>query len=86
MKVRLFYQCVRCGSSSFRRSKTRTLKESFLGCFGVHPQRCYMCRSRFFLFKPSNLRVFLAALDAPPQDERVREGRGAEAIADASDA
>jgi hypothetical protein len=57
-----------------------------MGCFGVHAQRCHMCRSRFFLFKPTNLRAFLAALDAPPQDDRVRESARSEAIADASDA
>jgi len=83
MKVRLFYRCTRCGSSSFRRSQTRTLKESLLGYIGVHPQRCHMCRRRFFLFKPTNLKAFLSALDAPPQSERETNTRP---IADASDA
>ncbi|HUA20393.1 MAG TPA: hypothetical protein VMB25_16715 [Bryobacteraceae bacterium] len=84
MKVRLYYQCTCCGSSSFRRSHTRTFKETLLGCLGVHPQRCHMCRSRFFLFKPTNLRAFLTALDAPAQKER--EASGTRPVADASDA
>jgi hypothetical protein len=57
-----------------------------MGCLGVHPQRCHMCRSRFFLFKPTHLRAFLAALDAPAQNQREQEAGGAEPIADASDA
>ena len=86
MKVRLYYQCACCGSTSFRTSAARTLKESFLAHFGIHPQRCHMCRRRFFLFKPNNLRAFLAALDAPPQDGRELEPGRSGAVADASDA
>ena len=86
MKVRLYYQCAHCGSTSFRKSAARSLKESFLAHVGIHPQRCHMCRRRFFLFKPNNLRAFLVALDAPPQDGRELEPGGSDAVADASDA
>jgi len=85
MKVRFSYHCSRCGSTRFRRSQARSFGESILGRFGIHAQRCHMCRSRFFLFKPEGLRTFLAALDAPAHNERERPTSGAP-IADPSDA
>jgi len=36
------------------------LRDSFLTPFGVHPQRCQMCRLRFYLFKPNRLRSLLS--------------------------
>jgi hypothetical protein len=86
MKVRLFFQCGRCGSTSFRSSSARGFKDSLLGHLGVHAQRCHMCRRRFYLFKPYSLRPFLLALDAPPQDGRDLNSGVAEQVADASDA
>jgi len=49
----------------FRPSMTRTLRDMLLGPFGVHPHRCYMCRVRFYLFKPNHMRGFLLVLDRP---------------------
>lgn len=65
MKVRIAYCCSRCGSSRFRPSISRHLADPVLACLGVHPQRCYMCRLRFYLFKPESLRTLLSALDRP---------------------
>ena len=73
MRVRILFYCPRCGSVSFRPSISRLLRDSWLSKLGVHPQRCYMCRLRFYLFKPTWLREFVAALDrpfvAPPNPE-----------------
>jgi hypothetical protein len=67
MKIRLIFQCSRCGSISFRRSSHRSLKDSFLRKIGINPHRCYLCRRRFYLFKPPGMRAFFAALDAQPE-------------------
>jgi hypothetical protein len=68
MKIRLIFQCSRCGSISFRPSTPRSLKDSILRKLGVNPHRCHMCRRRFYLFKPLSLRAFLIALDAQPAE------------------
>jgi len=65
MKIRLIFQCSRCGSISFRLSTPRSLKDSILRKVGFNPHRCHLCRRRFYLFKPLRLRAFLEALDAP---------------------
>jgi len=65
MRVRLLFFCPRCGSLSFRPSMTRRFRDSVLASFGVHPHRCYMCRLRFYMFKPSRLRGWVEALDRP---------------------
>ena len=65
MKVRIAYCCSHCGSSRFRPSISRRLADPVLSCLGIHPQRCYMCRVRFYLFQPYGLRSFLSALDRP---------------------
>jgi hypothetical protein len=65
MRVRLLYCCPRCGSLLFRPSITRKYRDSFLGSIGVHAQRCYICRLRFYLFKPVRLRGFLTVLNRP---------------------
>lgn len=65
MKVRIEYVCSRCGSQHFRPSISRRLSDPLLACVGVRPQRCYMCRVRFYLFQPVWLRAFLSALSRP---------------------
>jgi hypothetical protein len=64
MKIRLIFQCSRCGSITFRSSSPRSLKDSILRKIGFNPHRCYLCRRRFYLFKPLSLRAFLMALDS----------------------
>jgi len=63
MRVRIVFYCPRCGSVLFRPSVSRLFRDSIVSKLGVHPQRCYMCRLRFYLFKPSRLRTLVAALD-----------------------
>jgi hypothetical protein len=63
MKVRVVYCCSRCGSSHFRSSISRRLADPVLACLGVHPQRCYSCRVRFYLLQPEGLGALLGALD-----------------------
>jgi len=65
MRVRIVFYCPRCGSVLFRPSVSRRFRDSFARKLGIHPQRCYMCRLRFYLFKPSRLRTFVTALDRP---------------------
>jgi hypothetical protein len=65
MKVRVVFYCPRCGSLLFRPSTSRLFRDVFLRKVGVHPQRCYLCRVRFYLFKPLGLRPFVEALDRP---------------------
>jgi hypothetical protein len=64
MKIRLIFQCSRCGSITFRSSSPRSLKDSILRKIGFNLHRCHLCRRRFYLFKPLRLRAFLLALDA----------------------
>ena len=73
MTVRVIYFCPCCGCQSFRRSATRVRKDGLLRVLGIHAFRCYICRSRFYLFQPSLLRSLVAepartttALEAPP--------------------
>jgi len=80
MQVRILFYCPRCGSVLFRPSISRLFRDRFLAKVGIHPQRCYMCRLRFYLFKPLRLKGFVAALDrwfvsppiAEPQPSRSR--------------
>ena len=65
MRVRLLFCCPRCGSLLFRPSVSRRYRDSFLGSVGVRPHRCYICRLRFYLFKPARLRGFLTVLNRP---------------------
>ena len=65
MKVRLVFYCPRCGSLLFRPSLSRTFRDNFLRPVGFQAHRCYMCRLRFYLFKPIGLRA-LAHLFEPP--------------------
>lgn len=65
MQVRILFYCPRCGSVLFRPSISRLFRDLFLSKMGIHPQRCYMCRLRFYLFKPLRLKAFVAALDRP---------------------
>ena len=63
MRVRILYFCPRCGSVLFRPSISRLFRDSFLSKLGIHPQRCYMCRLRFYLLKPLRMKAVVAALD-----------------------
>lgn len=73
MQVRILFYCPRCGSVLFRPSISRQFRDRFLRKVGIHPQRCYMCRLRFYLFKPLRLRSFVAALDRSLVGPRVAE-------------
>jgi hypothetical protein len=84
MKIRLIFQCSRCGSITFRPSTPRSLKDSILRKIGFNPHRCYLCRRRFYLFKPMSLRAFLMALDS--QASGSADANAAEPILDATDA
>jgi len=57
MRVRVIYFCPRCGCQSLRPSRARTHTDSIVRLLGVHPQRCHMCRVRFYLFQPGILRT-----------------------------
>lgn len=63
MRVRIVYFCPRCGSVLFRPSISRLFRDSLLSKLGIHPQRCYMCRLRFYLLKPLRAKTLVAALD-----------------------
>jgi len=39
-----------------------TLKDTLLTPLGFQAQRCYQCRSRFYVFNPSVLRGFVKVL------------------------
>ena len=66
MKVRLIFYCPLCGSNSFRPSWRPAFRDPFLRILGVRPYRCRLCRSRFYLFNPNALWMFVAALNRPP--------------------
>jgi hypothetical protein len=51
---------------------------------GVNPQRCHLCRRRFYLFKPMSLRAFLIALDS--QSNGIADANAAAQMLDATDA
>ena len=74
MRVRLIFRCPHCGSRSFRPSTLRKTQDSVLRSLGLHPQRCYMCRSRFYSFRLANFRSLLAVLDGSRSD-RVQTAR-----------
>src|SRR5216684_1197415 len=63
MKVRLIFRCPQCGSRSFRASTLRKTRDTVFRSLGLHPQRCYMCRSRFYSFRLDNFRSLLAILE-----------------------
>lgn len=65
MRVHVIYFCPRCGCQSFRPSATRIRKDSILGRLGVHPQRCYICRVRFYIFQPGILRTLVSPVSTP---------------------
>jgi hypothetical protein len=70
MRVRLVFYCPRCGSLLFRPSLSRTFRDNFLRPIGFHAQRCYMCRLRFYLFKPVGLGVLASAFEGPAERQR----------------
>jgi hypothetical protein len=84
MKIRLIFQCSRCGSITFRSSSPRSLKDSILRKIGFNPHRCYLCRRRFYLFKPLSLRAFLMALDS--QAHGIANANTADEMMDTTDA
>jgi hypothetical protein len=57
MRIHVIYFCPRCGCRSFRRSAARFRKDRLLRMLGVHPQRCYNCKVRFYLFQPGILKT-----------------------------
>ena len=65
MRVHIIYFCPRCGCQSFRPSAARVRKDSILRILGVHPQRCYICKVRFYLFQPGILRTLAAPIETP---------------------
>ena len=78
MKVRLIFYCPRCGSNSIRPSWRPAFRDPFLRILGVRPLRCRLCRSRFYLFNPRALRMFVAALNRRPvveQDARTADAQ-----------
>jgi hypothetical protein len=70
MKIRIIFECSRCGSTSHRPSTKWTFKDNFLHKFGIWPQRCYRCRCRFYLYRPAFLSAILRALAAPPASQQ----------------
>lgn len=66
MKIRLTFECSRCGSKLFRPSTKWSFKDTFLRKIGITPQRCFRCRRRFYLYRPVILHAFLRALAGPP--------------------
>ena len=61
MQVHIMYFCPRCGCQSFRPSISRIRKDSIVKLFGFQPQRCYICKVRFYLFQPGILRTLANA-------------------------
>jgi len=66
MTIRVLFRCTCCGSSSFRPSSLRTFKDTVLKKFGLAPQRCLVCRRRFYLYRPATLQSILTALAGSP--------------------
>jgi hypothetical protein len=69
MKVRLIFECSRCGSKYFRPSSKWTFRDTLLRKIGITPQRCFRCRRRFYLYRPLALHAFLKALAGPPEPQ-----------------
>jgi hypothetical protein len=65
MRVHVMYFCPRCGCQSFRPSISRIRKDSILRMLGAHPQRCYICKIRFYLFQPRILKTLASTIEAP---------------------
>jgi hypothetical protein len=59
MKIRFVFRCSLCGSNSYRPSSQLTFRDTLLLKIGVRPQRCFLCRRRFYIFRPSILRSLL---------------------------
>jgi hypothetical protein len=47
-------------------------KDAVLRSLGLHPQRCYICRARFYSFNPNHFRSLIAALNGPSGAPRVK--------------
>ncbi len=62
MTVRVLFRCSRCGSKRFRVSKLRTFRDTLFLKIGFVPQRCYICRGRFYVISPRLLRRAASAL------------------------
>ena len=65
MRVHVIYFCPRCGCQCFRPSVSRIARDSILRLLGLRPQRCYICKIRFYLFQPSILRTLASPMKAP---------------------
>ena len=65
MRIRVEFQCSRCGSGAFRPSTLWTFKDAILRKFGVTAQRCFHCRKRFYLFHPAILDRLLRLIADP---------------------
>jgi hypothetical protein len=63
MRVHVIYFCPRCGCQSFRPSAARIARDSILRMLGVRPQRCYICKVRFYLFQPAILRTLASPIE-----------------------
>jgi hypothetical protein len=78
MQVHIMYSCPRCGCQSFRPSISRIRKDSILGVLGFQPQRCYICKVRFYLFQPGILKTVAnagnASAGADLKAQRLRPG------------
>jgi len=68
MKIRLVFECSRCGSKAFRPSTKWTFRDTILRKIGITPQRCFRCRRRFYLYRPVLIHAFLKTLVGPPQE------------------
>jgi len=75
MKIRLKFECSRCGSKIFRPSSKWSFRDSLLKKIGVTPQRCYRCRTRFYIYRPVTLHMFLKALVGPPVPQEANAAR-----------
>ena len=85
MKVHLVLRCPYCGSRSFRPSTLRKTRDTIFRALGLHPQRCYSCRSRFYSFRLANLRSLLAVLEGPRPEAQEPEPAKADAAAASGD-
>jgi hypothetical protein len=78
MQVHIMYFCPRCGCQSFRPSISRIRKDSIVRLLGFQPQRCYVCKVRFYLFQPGILKTVAGAGKVPAEAElkapRLRPG------------
>lgn len=77
MQVHIMYSCPRCGCHSFRPSISRIRKDYFVRLLGFQPQRCYICKVRFYLFQPGILKTLMRADNAKVaeiQAPRLRPG------------